>query len=67
LDEIWDKYDLDGNNLLDKDEAKPFISEICKLMIDKERAQNYDPNNFDQLFEEYDDDGNGFLSKGEMC
>ena len=64
---MWDKYDLDGNNLLDKEEAKPFIQEICTLLKDKERAKNYDPEKFDALFEEFDDDGNGFLSKGEMC
>lgn len=50
LDEVWDKYDDDANNLLDKSEAKPFVEEICTLLIDKERAKNYDPERFDSLF-----------------
>jgi hypothetical protein len=43
LDEIWDKHDDDGNKFLDRDEAPPFLKEIASLMIDQEKAKNYDP------------------------
>lgn len=66
IDEIWDKYDDDKNNLLDKEEAKPFMDEIATI-IEEGREKNYDPSQFDELFNQMDEDHNGFLSKGEMA
>lgn len=52
--------------MLDKDEAKNFIGDIKKLLIDQKKAKNYDPSKFDQNFDKFDEDKNGFLSKAEM-
>ena len=50
IDEVWDQADSDKNGYLDKNEAKVFLDEIVKI-IDKDRAQNYKKENFDELFE----------------
>ena len=47
LEEVWAKHDVDKNNMLDKDEAKNFIGDIKKLLIDQKKAKNYDPSKFD--------------------
>ena len=62
---MWSEYDVDGNNILDKNEAKAFIEELVTV-IDSSRAKEYDRDNFDTLFEAMDEDQNGFLSKSEM-
>ena len=66
LEEVWAKHDVDKNNMLDKDEAKNFIAEIKKLLIDQRKANNYDPSKFNLNFDKFDEDKNGFLSKAEM-
>lgn len=63
---MWTKYDSDGNGYLDKDEAKPYIEHVAKI-IEAERAKNYQQDKFDELFDLFDEDQNGFLSKAEMA
>ena len=36
-------------------------------IIDKERAQSYKREKFEQIYESFDEDDNGFLSKAEMA
>ena len=53
------------NGFLDKDEAKKFMGAVV-LVIQEERAENYDADKFNQMFDQFDEDQNGYLSKGEM-
>lgn len=66
IDELWNTHDLDKNNYLDKEEARPFIAALVDC-IDAERKQYYDPSNFDKLFKSIDENNDNFLSKGEMA
>jgi Ca2+-binding EF-hand superfamily protein len=65
IDVLWDTHDTDKNGYLDRKEAKTYLNEISKC-IDKDRAENYDKEKFDQLFEKFDENGDNFLSKSEM-
>ena len=51
IDEIWDKHDIDKNNMLDKEEAKPFLDEIATVMIDEQRCNRYDTQRFEEVFQ----------------
>lgn len=66
IDELWDKYDVDKNNWLDREEAKKFIEAVAGV-IDPDRAKLYENEKFDTLFDRYDEDQNGYLSKGEAA
>ena len=63
---MWIKYDDDANGYLDKNESRPFIEHVAKI-IDTPKAKNYQSTKFDELFEMFDEDQNGFLSKAEMA
>ena len=65
LDEIWDEVDDDKNGFLDKKEAKTFLDEVTRC-VQKDRAKNYNKNDFEKTFEKFDEDKNGYLTKGEM-
>ena len=52
---MWTKYDTDGNGILDKEEAKPFIDHVARI-IEADRAKNYNKNKFLELFEQFDED-----------
>ena len=66
LDDLWAEHDVDGDNVLNKTESKKFIEHLVEI-IDKERAQNYNADNFDATFAKFDEDSNNLLSKGEMA
>ena len=66
IDDMWDAHDLDGNGYLDRAEARTFVFEISQC-IERERAKNYNPLNFDQLFDRFDENKDHFLSKSEMA
>ena len=55
VDALWAEHDADGNDKLDKDECQGFIEAIQELM-EAERKQNYDPDEFDDYFERFDED-----------
>ena len=42
----WTKYDTDSNGYLDKDQAKPYIDHVAKI-IEAERAKNYQQYKFE--------------------
>jgi Ca2+-binding EF-hand superfamily protein len=66
LDDLWTELDVDGNGYLDKQEAEPFLDMVA-LIIQGDRAKNYEKLKFIELFEKFDEDKNGYLSKTEMC
>ena len=62
VDEIWSKYDDDGNGYLDKEETKRFVQDTLADMD----AASFNDDDFDQCFREFDKDGSGTIEKGEM-
>ena len=64
VDEIWSRYDDDGNDYLDKDETKRFVQDTLKDMSSNDGAFN--DADFDQCFMEFDKDGSGTIEKAEM-
>ena len=63
---LWDKFDIDKNGALDKQECSKFIDTLKNHMVPL-RAQNYQKDEFEQMFKKYDDDKNGFLEKCELA
>ena len=63
VDEIWTKYDDDGNGYLDKEETKRFVQDTLSDMAD---GAGFNDEDFDQCFREFDKDNSGTIEKGEM-
>ena len=63
VDEIWSKYDDDGNGYLDKEETKKFVQDTLSDMAD---GAGFNDEDFDTCFKEFDKDGSGTIEKGEM-
>jgi hypothetical protein len=63
---LWKHHDIDKNGYLDREEARSYVFEISEC-IDRDRAKNYDPDNFDQLFNRFDENNDEYLSKSEMA
>ena len=63
VDEIWNKYDDDGNGFLDKEETKHFVQDTLADMAD---GAGFNDEDFDQCFREFDKDMSGTIEKGEM-
>ena len=63
VDEIWSKYDDDGNGYLDKDETKAFVRDTLSDMAD---GAGFNDDDFDQCFREFDKDNSGTIEKQEM-
>ena len=63
VDEIWSKYDTDGNGNLDKEETKQFVRDTLSDMSD---GAGFNDEDFDQCFREFDKDNSGTIEKGEM-
>ena len=41
------------------------MEQVC-LVIQGDRAKNYDSSKFDELYQTFDEDNNGLMSKAEM-
>ena len=63
VDEIWTKYDDDGNGYLDKNETKQFVQDTLADMSD---GAGFNDDDFDQCFREFDKDGSGTIERAEM-
>ena len=59
IDDIWRKYDVDGNGTLDVEEARCFIREVLD--------QNITDEAFDEVFKELDIDGSGTINRDEIA
>ena len=70
LDEVWDTYNDDGNECLDKDEMEKFIY----ITLIENGDRNYktindlkrDPE-FQNVFAQFDEDGDGTIAKEELA
>ena len=63
VEEIWNKYDDDGNGYLDKEETKHFVKDTLTDMSD---GVGFNDDDFDQCFREFDKDNSGTIEKAEM-
>ena len=63
VDDIWKKYDTDGNGTLDKSETRKFVQHT---LVEMEVNDKFNDDDFDGTFSEFDKDGNGTISKDEM-
>jgi hypothetical protein len=46
LDDLWEEHDVNKDGHLDKTEAKKFVDKLVQG-LDYQRAQNYNPENFE--------------------
>ena len=65
VDNLWQRYDKVQMGFLPKILCFEFLRELKKYMV-KERASNYQEDNFNQLFVKCDEDKNGVIEKNEM-
>jgi len=60
---MWDFYDRDRSNSLDKNESFNFITDI---LIQAKLTEGFCQFEYHQKFNEYDVDGSGTMQKIEM-
>ena len=63
MDEIWIKYDTDGNGELDFDEVKALVKE---MLHESSKDADFSLDEFKTLFAEFDANGNDVIDKNEM-
>ena len=64
VDEIWSKYDTDGNGTLDRSEMRTFVLETLRTSgVNKNLSQE----EFDQIFAQFDVDESGVIERDEMA
>jgi len=63
VDDLWAKYDLDGNGYLDKNEAKKFISDTLGSLG---ASTDIEDSAYDEAFAEFDTDNSGTITKNNM-
>ena len=65
IDNIWEKYDADGNGSLDMDEARIFVQDILKDLGDED-GNIFDESVYRAMFKTFDEDDSGSLEKPEL-
>ena len=66
VDDIWDEYDKDKNNTLDKEECRNFVINTIKEFTGQECMDDYPMDTFDESFVLFDVDNSGTIDKSEM-
>ena len=66
VDDIWDEYDTDKNETLDKEECRAFVINTIKEFTGQECLDDYPMDTFDSSFAQFDIDNNGTIDKSEM-
>ena len=64
VQEIWDQYDTDKSNALDKTETRKFMEATLGEMTGV--SGNISDEDFQQVFGEFDKNGDGTISRDEM-
>ena len=63
VQQIWNEFDGDGNDSLDREETKKFVK---KMLEEVGEDTEFSDDEFNKCFEEFDTDGNGTVDKQEM-
>ena len=63
IDKIWDQYDVDNSDQLEKDEIKMFLINSLKEL---RSGSDFSQEAFDEVFSNLDKDGSGSVEKQEM-
>ena len=63
IDDIWKKYDVDGNGSLDKQETRNFLIDTLDNLGAK---ASFSDAGFEEIFKAFDLDGNETIDKTEM-
>lgn len=63
INEIWDIYDEDNNQYLDKEETRKFVQDILRNLGS---GDDFSQDAFDEIFEKFDEDKSGTIEKDEM-
>ena len=63
VEQIWAKYDLDGDEKLNFIEAKPYIKNYCTDEMEMENTGN---ELIEETWNEIDENSNGFVTKEDM-
>ena len=68
ISNIWDQYDQDGNENLDKQEARKFIGDVLKEsgLFGNSMTNEVDERLIKEVFQAIDSDKNRRISKQEM-
>ena len=61
---MWEKYDTNKNNFLEKDEFRSLHEDIKKEL--KPNLPDLDCDDFEAVFKFFDKNGNGKVEKNEM-
>lgn len=73
--QYWSKYDVNGDNKLDKSEFRVFITDMYMdilreqnggVEVDKALLEVKISKDFDEIFTDFDKDKNGVITKDEM-
>ena len=68
--QIWDKYDADGNGLLNRFEAQKFVNDILHDITPGQCIESAKdpttPDGFDEVFSQIDINGDGAVTQHEM-
>ena len=66
IDKIFKAFDKDGNNTLDKQEARELLKQIQKIMHKDGHTFSVNESMIDNLFKLGDTNGDGVISKQEF-
>ena len=64
VNQIWEKYDKDGNNTLDKSEMRKFVQET---MTESGINKTISDEDFETIFNQFDIDGSQTIERDEMA
>ena len=63
VNQVWHKYDANGNGALEKDEVRTMIMDILETFRQEER---FDEDTFSRAFDAVDHDGDGDIERKQM-
>ena len=66
VDRYFASYDINQDQVLDRDECKMLLSELKSQNLDSHNFKNVNFDNFDQIFDQIDGNKDGSLSKQEL-
>ena len=66
VDDIWDEYDIDKNESLDRQECRRFILNTLRELTGTDMEETFNDDDFNFTFDLFDEDQSGTIEKREM-